>query len=218
MAPNRRFAGPASGKTEISRNNPSGLQKYRLPRSQPLTLILRSIAKRCVSKDAGPCARRVDAPWPRPSRRIAKAMLLRVRVGFCVCAARSLKVLAFHPRYSHCFTAANFLFDFIPSRNILSASRSVKGRAASVFVAWQRDAVVRHDAGLRRLRGLRFLKADGAHTPVTRADGPSVCPGDSSHERGASAEATNPGACSKPKIHRVRNAGEYCFRGGVTQR
>ena len=56
--------------------------------------------------------------------------------------------------YSHCFTAANFIFDFIPSRNILSLSRSVKGRAASVFVAWQRDAVVRHDAGLRTPTGI----------------------------------------------------------------
>ena len=69
--------------------------------------------------------------------------------------------------------------------------------------------------GSGRLRGLRFLKADGAHTPATRADGPSAGPGDSSHERGASAVATNPGACSKPQIHRVRNAGEYCFRGGL---
>ena len=33
-------------------------------------------------------------------------------------------------------------------------SRSVKGRAASVFVAWQRDAVVRHDAGLRTPTGI----------------------------------------------------------------
>ena len=53
--------------------------------------------------------------------------------------------------------------------------------------------------GSRRLRGLRFLKADGAHTPATRADGPSAGPGDSSHERGASAVATNPGAGSKPQ-------------------
>ena len=137
------------------------------------------------------------------------AMLLRVRVGFCVCAARALRALVFHLRYSHCFTAANFIFDFIPSRNILSLSRSVKGRAASVFVAWQRDAVVRHDAGLRTPRGLRFLKADGAHTPATRADGPSACPGDSSHERGASAVSDKPwGMQQAAKSIRVRNAGE----------
>ena len=53
--------------------------------------------------------------------------------------------------------------------------------------------------GSRRLRGLRSLKAHGAHTPATRADGPSAGPGDSSHERGASAVATNPGTGSKPQ-------------------
>ena len=65
----------------------------------------------------------------------------------------------FRNEISHCFTAANFIFDFIPSRNILSLSRSVKGRAASVFVAWQRDAVVRHDAGLRTPTGITILES-----------------------------------------------------------
>src|ERR1043165_6102567 len=38
-------------------------------------------------------------------------------------------------------------------------SRSVKGRAASVFVAWQRDAVVRHDAGLQTPTGITILES-----------------------------------------------------------
>ena len=38
-------------------------------------------------------------------------------------------------------------------------SRSVMGRAASVFVAWQRDAVVRHDAGLRTPTGITILES-----------------------------------------------------------
>ena len=75
------------------------------------------------------------------------------------CSASSLNALAFYCEFSHCFTAANFIFDFIPSRNILCASRSVKGRAASVFVAWQRDAVVRHDAGLRTPTGITILES-----------------------------------------------------------
>ena len=89
--------------------------------------------------------------------------------------------------------------DLGPSRNILCLSRSVMGRAASVFVAWQRDAVVRHDAGLQARTGITILENAWAHTPVTRADGPSACPGDSSHERGASAQATTPGTWSKPR-------------------
>ena len=47
-------------------------------------------------------------------------------------------------------------------------SRSVKGRAASVFVAWQRDAVVRHDAGLRTPTGITILESGwGTHAGNT---------------------------------------------------
>jgi hypothetical protein len=98
---------------------------------------------------------------PRPAwfETTGCAGLLSMRIRICVCAASPLKALAFHMRYSHCFTAANFIFDFRPSRNILSTSRSVKGRVASVFVAWQRDAVVRHDAGLRTPTGITILES-----------------------------------------------------------
>jgi len=50
----------------------------------------------------------------------------------------------------------------------LPASRSVKGRAASVFVAWQRDAVVSHDAGLRTPTGITILESGwGTHAGNT---------------------------------------------------
>ena len=47
-------------------------------------------------------------------------------------------------------------------------SRSVKGRAASVFVAWQRDAVVHHDAGLQTPTGITILESGwGTHAGNT---------------------------------------------------
>ena len=46
-------------------------------------------------------------------------------------------------------------------------------------------------------------------TTAAGADGTSECPGGSSHERGASAEVTNPGTFQQAeKSIRVRNAGE----------
>ena len=70
--------------------------------------------------------------------------------------------------YSHSIRLFSTIIDFHPSRNILSASRSVKGRAASVFVAWQRDAVVRHDAGLRTPTGITILESGwGTHAGNT---------------------------------------------------
>jgi hypothetical protein len=62
----------------------------------------------------------------------------------------------------------------MPSRNILSLSRSVKGRAPSVFVAWQRDAVVRHDAGLRTPTGITILES-GWGTHAGNTGGRSKC-------------------------------------------
>ena len=61
-----------------------------------------------------------------------------------------------------------FVLDASRRTNIFVASRSVKGRAASVFVAWQRDAVVRHDAGLQTPTGITILEsAWGTHAGNT---------------------------------------------------
>src|SRR5262245_51053744 len=59
------------------------------------------------------------------------AGLLRVRFIFG-CAARALRMLAFHSGYSHECTAAKIIFDFYPSRNILSTSRTDTERVAMV--------------------------------------------------------------------------------------
>ena len=56
------------------------------------------------------------------------------------------------------------------------------------------------DGGMRRsamTSGSKRFFAGGAQTPVRQADGSSACPGDSSHERGASAPVINPGTSSK---------------------
>ena len=126
--------------------------------------------------------------------------------------------LAFHSGFSQLFTFAPDYFLRILTFILLGifCPRPAPLRGAPRACSWRGNGM-RWSAtmpGSGRLRGSRFLKAHGAHTPATRADGPSAGPGDSSHERGASAEATNLGTCSKPQIHRVRNAGEYCFRGG----
>ena len=76
--------------------------------------------------------------------------------------------------YSHSIRLFSEIIDFHPIRNILSASRSVMGRAASVFVAWQRDAVVRHDAGLRTPTGITILES-GWSTHAGNTGGRSKC-------------------------------------------
>jgi hypothetical protein len=114
-----------------------------------------------------PCvAGRLEGCGPRASARRCLGLALRDALRApqgegleLACSASSLNALAIPSESSHCFTAANFIFDFMPSRNILSLSRSVKGRAASVFAAWQRDAVVRHDAGLRTPTGITILES-----------------------------------------------------------
>ena len=77
----------------------------------------------------------------------------------------------------------------------------MRGAARFVAGAWQREAVVLNDAGLRMLfDGLRSRKgADGAPDAGETGDGPSACPGDSIARTGlVSAAATRPGTWSKP--------------------
>ena len=55
----------------------------------------------------------------------------------------------------------------------------------------------------------RSLENGRGQTPATRADGPSACPGDSSHERGRVGASDNPWDMQQAaKSIRVRNAGE----------
>ena len=111
--------------------------------------------------------------------------------------------LAFHSGFSQLFTFAPDYFLRILTFILLGifCPRPAPLRGAPRACSWRGNGM-RWSAtmpGSRRLRGLRSLKAHGAHTPATRADGPSAGPGDSSHERGASAVATNPGTGSKPQ-------------------
>jgi hypothetical protein len=58
----------------------------------------------------------------------------------------------------------------------------------------------------------RFFRHSG-ETPAQRADGPSACPGDSSHERESGAKQRIPGHQQAAKPIRVRNAGEVPASG-----
>ena len=81
---------------------------------------------------------------------------------------------------------------------------------AIVFDTWQRDADGRYDAGpCTRSEDRRSLESGQGQTPATRADGPSACPGDSSHERARVGASDNPWDMQQAaKSIRVRNAGE----------
>ena len=66
----------------------------------------------------------------------------------------------------------------------------------------------------------RSLENGRGQTPARRADGPSACPGDSSHERGRVGASDNPWDMQQAaKSIRVRNAGEDLLpRPGSAQR
>ena len=72
----------------------------------------------------------------------------------------------------------------------------------------------------RRSEDRRSLENGQGQTPATRADGPSACPGDSSHERGRVGASDNPWDMQQAaKSIRVRNAGEDLLpRPGSAQR
>ena len=73
---------------------------------------------------------------------------------------------------------------------------------------------------LGRSEDRRSLESGQGQTPATRADGPSACPGDSSHERGRVGASDNPWDMQQAaKSIRVRNAGEDLLpRPGSAQR
>ena len=73
---------------------------------------------------------------------------------------------------------------------------------------------------LGRSEDRRSLESGQGQTPATRADGPSACPGDSSHERGRVGASDNPWDMQQAaKSTRVRNAGEDLLpRPGSAQR
>ena len=113
---------------------------------------------------------------------------------------------------------------------MIAASRTDTERAVLVSGA-ERDAEVRKawrgPEGFRErlvdpvLQGRPFSSEDRrGRTTARGADGTSECPGDSSHERGASAIVTDPGTSSRPtNPFRVRNAGGSRVRGpGPVQR
>ena len=81
------------------------------------------------------------------------------------------------------------------------------------------DAVAATMPGLGHVRGSLILERTG-QTPAQRADGPSACPGDSSHERGRVGASDNPWDMQQAeKSIRVRNAGEDLLpRPGSAQR
>ena len=94
---------------------------------------------------------------------------------------------------------------------MLSPSRSGKGRLMSVFMSWSGlrwpprcrapDCAKDRKVLPTQFRGKR---------PATRADGPSACPGDSSHERGrVGASDANRDMQQAAKSIRVRNAGGF---------
>ena len=99
-------------------------------------------------------------------------------------------------------------------------SRSGKGRVAIVFEtrSGMRVAATMPDPG--RSEDRRSLENGQGQTPATRADGPSACPGDSSHERGRVSASDNPWDMQQAaKSIRVRNAGEDLLpRPGSAQR
>ena len=74
------------------------------------------------------------------------------------------------------------------------------------------------DPGRSEDRG--SLESGRGQTPARRADGPSACPGDSSHERGRVGASDNPWDMQQAeKSIRVRNAGEDLLpRPGSAQR
>ena len=98
-------------------------------------------------------------------------------------------------------------------------SRSGEGRVAIVFDTWQRDAVAATMPDPDRVEDRRSSNGRG-QTPAQRADGPSACPGDSSHERGRVGASDNPWDMQQAeKSIRVRNAGEDLLpRPGSAQR
>ena len=70
-------------------------------------------------------------------------------------------------------------------------------------------------AGLPYPRGSVVQGGWTGQTTAKGADGSSVCPGDSSHERGDAGRNSHPWDIQQAdKPIRVRNAGEVCFRGG----
>ena len=99
-------------------------------------------------------------------------------------------------------------------------SRSGEGRVAIVFDtrSGMRVAATMPDPG--RSEDRRSLENGRGQTPATRADGPSACPGDSSHERGRVGASDNPWDMQQAaKSIRVRNAGEDLLpRPGSAQR
>ena len=102
----------------------------------------------------------------------------------------------------------------------MSPSRSGKGRVAIVFEtrSGMRVAATMPDPG--RSEDRRSLEYGQGQTPARRADGPSACPGDSSHERGRVSASDNPWDMQQAaKSIRVRNAGEDLLpRPGSAQR
>ena len=112
-----------------------------------------------------------------------------------------------------------FVLDLPPRMIIVIPSRSGEGRVAIVFEtrSGMRMAATMPDPG--RSEDRRPENGQG-QTPATRADGPSACPGDSSHERGRVGASDNPWDMQQAaKSIRVRNAGEDLLpRPGSAQR
>src|SRR5262245_51252954 len=102
-----------------------------------------------------------------------------------------------------------FVVDFPPRTNIFVPSRS-DGRARRERLRdVERDAGGRHDAAPWTPTIWKYGQRGRGQTPVTRADGPSACPGDSSHERASVGASDAPGTLEQAeKSIRVRNAGD----------
>ena len=150
---------------------------------------MRSRASRRMRAHEEPCGSALASPFE--TRRFAA--FRRVRVGR-VCAASSLKAFAFSGESSHCFTAANFIFDFIPTRNIFPVVPCRYGARSGGRRSVERDVEVR-----RRCR-TDHGSASGRHECMSGRQ---------------SARTGGGGTSSKPwdiqqadKSIRVRNAGE----------
>ena len=96
---------------------------------------------------------------------------------------------------------------------IILPTRTDEGRVAIVFAArngWRWPPRCR----TLDVFGISDPAGRQGQTPATRADGPSACPGDSSHERGSVSASDAPGTRSRPQSPlRAERRRMRCVRG-----
>ena len=103
---------------------------------------------------------------------------------------------------------------FVTGLNIIVAVPYRYGARSDRLRGVERDAEVRKLCWAADVLRVDLPKRRTGQTPAEGADGSSACPGDSSHERGAGAQAPNPGTSSKPINPSVCGTQvRSCFRG-----